>query len=72
MKYSNSITKRAEQVIGSLISEGYIVITDNKAESFRSTFLKHRKNGSRMRLRAFKQTIELFKNNKRVMFEQEA
>jgi hypothetical protein len=25
-----------------------------------------------MRLRAFKQTIELFKNNKRVMFEQEA
>lgn len=69
MKYFNS-TKRAEQIIGSLLSEGYIVITDNKAEAFRSTFLKHKKNGSRMRLRAFKQTIELFKNNKRIMCEE--
>lgn len=70
MKYFNSITKRTDQIIGSLISEGYIVITDNKAEFFRSTFLKHRKNGSRMRLRAYKQAIELFKNNKRIMCEE--
>lgn len=54
--------KRANEIVGSLLTEGYIIISKNACESIFSAYLRHHKNGNRVRVRASKREVTAWKN----------
>lgn len=58
--------KRAQEVLRSLNSEGWVIITetDNKIQSIYRAVLRHRKNGSSMRIQVTNTYLCLSRNGK--------
>ena len=61
--------KRADNLVCSLITEGYIIISSNISNQCASYFLRHTMNGNKMRIRATRKEYSAWKNGKLIYSE---